>query len=270
MSRGGGEEKLLVARQSAFHAIRVTQDAAGLRTLRFGAEGASQSIVKSDDPRHLELPYARLLPACLAFHPFARRVLIVGLGGGTLPRFLHSHFPEMTIDVVEIDADVLAVAKEFCGFREDPRLRVTIADGRDIIEAVEGSYDMIVLDSFGAESIPEHLTTLEFVQAVRQALAPAGFAVANIWGPAVNPLYADMLLTYRAAFADVYVLDVPVARTKLFVGLPTPRLMERCAVLDAARTLTRERNFQYDLPATIAGFRHAELETTRGGSILRD
>ena len=88
-----GGEKVLVSRHSAFQAIRLTEDANGLRTLRFGADGPSQSIVKVGDPGHLELPYARVLPACLAFARKPSRILIVGLGGGSLPRFFHCHFP---------------------------------------------------------------------------------------------------------------------------------------------------------------------------------
>lgn len=127
-------EKVVVARHSAFQAILLTENESGLRTLRFGSDGALQSVLKVGDPRHLEMPYARVLPACLAFAPNPLRALIVGLGGGTLPRFFRSHFPEMTIDVVELDPDVLEVAREHCGFEEDARMRVYVDDGRDFIE----------------------------------------------------------------------------------------------------------------------------------------
>ena len=263
-------EKILVARRSAFQAIRLTEDDAGLRTLRFGADGASQSIVKVGDPRHLELAYARVLPAGLAFAQNPVRVLIVGLGGGTLPRFFHSHFPQMMIEVVELDPDVVALAKEHCGFEEDARLRVSVDDGRDFIEASRGGYDMIILDSFDADSIPTHLTTLEFLSAVRNALAPGGLAVANIWGRATNPLYGSMLLTYRAAFADVHILDVPAPGTKVFVARPRRQAMTRDDLVKKAREISRLHGFAYDLGDAIAGFRHAALETVRGGAVLRD
>lgn len=263
-------EKLLVARHSAFRPIRLTENEAGLRILRFGAEGASQSIVKVSDPRHLELPYTRLMPACLAFRPNPARALIVGLGGGTLPRFLHAHFPETRIDVVEIDAEVVNVAREHCGFVEDARMQVIVDDGRDFIESCGGGYDLIILDSFDADSIPPHLATLEFLGAVREALSPEGIVVANVWGRTFNPLYAEMLLTYRAAFADVYVLDVPDPGTKLFVGLPNRRAMTREELIEKAREVSRERGFEYDLGAEVAGFRNAELENVRSGEVLRD
>jgi len=265
-------ERVLVARHSAFQAILLTENAAGMRTLRFGADGHSQSVVKAGDPKHLELPYARVLPASLAFVPNAQRALIVGLGGGTLPRFLHSHFPQLTIDVVELDPDVVNVAQEYCGFTEDARMRVFVEDGRDFIEAATatGAYDIILLDCFDAETIPPHLATLEFLHGVRRALAPGGMVVANIWGRASNPLYAHMLLTYCAAFADVYIFDVPQPGTKLFIALPAKREITRHQVITAACEIARRHQFAYDLGASIAGFRHSGFETVRGGSVLRD
>ena len=265
-----GGEKVLVSRHSAFQAIRLTEDAEGLRTLRFGADGPSQSIVKVGDPGHLELPYARTLPACLAFALKPRRILIVGLGGGSLPRFFHRHFPEMMIEVVELDPDVVALAKEYCGFEEDARLRVFVDDGRDFIETSSGGYDVIVLDSFDTDSIPAHLTTLEFVSAVKKVLAPEGIAIANVWGREANPLYASMLMTYQAAFADIYILDVPAPGTKLFVGLQHRQQMTREALRQKAREISRVHEFGYDLSDTIAGFRNSSRETVHGGSVLKD
>ncbi len=263
-------EKVLVARHSAFQAIRLTESAAGLRTLRFGSDGPAQSVVKAGDPRHLELPYARVLPACLAFAPDPRRILIIGLGGGSLPRFLHSHFPDTFVDVVELDPEVVDLAREYCGFEEDARLRVVVDDGRDFIEASSGGYDVIMLDTFDAESIPTHLVTLEFIRAVRKALQSEGIAIANVWGRATNPLYGSMLLTYRAAFEEVYILDVPAPGTKLFIALPHRREMTRGELIQKAREISLVRGFGYDLSGTIAGFRSAALETIRGGSVLRD
>lgn len=270
MSNG---EKVLLARQSPFQAIRLTENAEGLRLLRFGREGVLQSIVHPSDPGHLELPYARVLPACFAFRPAASRVLIVGLGGGTLPRFLHHHFPAMKIDVVEIDPDVVELAREYCGFVEDERLGAVVDDGRDFIEAAEpGGYDAIVLDSFDSESIPPHLTTCEFLTAVHTALSPAGVVIANIWGRTHNPLFEAMLRTYREVFPQLYVLDIPVRGTKLFIGLAADNEPEitRDEFLHAVRTLATAHHFPYDLAATVEGFRPGAAETLRGGTVLRD
>jgi len=263
-------EKLLVSRHSGFQSILLTEDESGLRTLRFGADGVSQSVVKAADPRHLELAYARVLPACLAFVQKTERVLIVGLGGGSLPRFFHSHFPEMDIDVVEIDQGVVDVARTYCGFVEDARMRVHVEDGRDFIESARTGYDLIILDCFDADAIPRHLATLEFLTSVRNALGPRGVVVANIWGRSCNPLYAHMLLTYRAAFEDVYIFDVPQPGSKLFVALPFKQTLNRDEVLRAAGEIGSQRHFSFDLSKEIAGFRNAEGETVRSGAVLRD
>jgi spermidine synthase len=263
-------ERLLVSRHSAYNPIVVTEDELGFRTLRFGETGAYQSVVKMGEPGHLELDYARLFPACLAFTTDPLHVLIVGLGGGSLPAFLHDRFPEMVIDVVEIDEEVVDVAKSFCGFQEDGRMRVYVEDGRDFIERCQHPYDAIFLDSFGTDTIPEHLVTLEFLKAVRAALTPTGVAAANVWGPSINPLYPHMLKTYRAAFEDVYVFDVPDPGTKILAALPQKHAMTRDMLLERSRIIGERQRFDYDLRSCIAGFRHQDEERLKGGKILRD
>ena len=106
-------EAVLYEKASAYSTIVVTEDENRLRTLRFGRNGARQSVVKLGDPDHLELPYARVAFTGLALSEEPRRILIIGLGGGTLPMFLRKHYPGATIDVVDIDPDVVLVARQF-------------------------------------------------------------------------------------------------------------------------------------------------------------
>ena len=115
---------------SSYNTIIVTEDHKGMRTLLFERGGGRQSVVKPGDPDHLELPYARTALAGLALCEEPRRMLVVGLGGGSLPMFLRAHYPAATIDVAEIDPDVVDVAKRFFGFREDERMRAQVGDGR--------------------------------------------------------------------------------------------------------------------------------------------
>ena len=79
-----------------------------------------------------------------------------------------------------------------------------------------------------------------------------------------------MLLTYRAAFEDVYIFDVPAPGTKIFVALPHSQAMTRDELIQHAREISRNRGFDYELGDAIAGFRNADRETVRGGSVLRD
>jgi spermidine synthase len=263
-------ESVLVARHSPFNLIVVTEDRSGLRTLRFGHDGVRQSVIKIGTPQHLELPYISVLPNCLAFVRNLSHILIIGLGGGTLPGFFRSQFPHLEIDVAEIDPDVLDVATTYCGFSQDARMRVHLEDGRDFIERCSNRYDVIILDGFDAETIPRHLLTLEFLQAVRNALAPDGIAVANVWGRSLNRLYDHMLLTYRAAFDDLYIFDVPEPGTKIFVALQGKQPMSRQEVIKRASEISRVQEFGRDFGSSIAGFRNSDAETIRGGEVLRD
>src|SRR5262249_712602 len=147
-------ESVIYEKNSAFGPIIVTEDEKGLRTLRFEKGGPRQSVVKPGDPDHLELPYARSAFAGLALSAEPRRMLAVGVVGAPLARFLRGHYPEGTIDAVDIDPDVVQVAKQYFGFREDERMRAYIEDGRKFIEKTSQPYDVIFLDAYGNDSLP--------------------------------------------------------------------------------------------------------------------
>ena len=127
-----------------------------------------QSCINLNDPKHFALNYTRLALGGMLFtgEKKPQRVLIVGLGGGTIPSALREILPDAQIDVAEIDPAVTRVAKEYFGFRTDPKLEVFEMDGRVYVKRSirEGKkYDAILLDAFDQEYIPEHLLTEEFL-----------------------------------------------------------------------------------------------------------
>ena len=265
------DQKVLYEKQSPYNTVVVTEDDRGLRTLWFEKHGARQSVVKVGDPDHLELPYARAMPVGLAFLPKPKRILIVGLGGGTVPGFLHKHYPQATIDVVDIDPDVVYVAKRFFGFREDATMHAHVADGRRFIEQCRNPYDLIFLDAFGSENIPYHLATREFLQAVRRALSPGGLAVGNIWSRGSNPLYDAMVRTYQEVFDDLYIFDVQGAGNKILVALPRPERINQADLARRAKRISIERQFPYDMgDIVIYGYHYANEKDTRGRVLSDD
>lgn len=259
-------EKVLLARHSAFTPIRVTEDAEGLRTLRFGDGGTRQSVVNVKDPTYLGLAYSRVMPLSLAFVEELQTILVVGLGGGSLPAFFHRILPETKIDVVELDADVVRIASELCGFVPDRRMKVCVEDGRDFIEDCDASYDLIILDAFDGDSVPSHLVTVEFLEAVKDALNPHGAVVANIWGPALNRLYARMLATYRHVFESVFILDVPNPGTKVFIG------MKQACRWSEAELLKRMARVPVVGASQVGSlrFRHSDVEYSPGAELILD
>lgn len=264
------EKRTLFEHTSPYNTIVVTENESGLRTLWFEKGDARQSVVKVGDPDHLELAYARAMPVGLAFVERPRRVLIVGLGGGTIPSFLRAHFPHLVIDVVDIDPDVVYAAKEFFGFREDAAMRVYVEDGRRFIEKRRNLYDIIFLDAFGSENIPYHLATREFLQSVRKALTPEGLAVGNIWSRGSNPLHDSMVRTYQETFDELYIIDVQGTGNEILIALPRKHRISQDDVVRRAQAISKQNHFRFDMGEYVRyGFRHAGKEDAHG-RILTD
>lgn len=220
-------ERTVFEERSPYQNVFVTENARGdetVRTLRFGSRrGAIQSRAIAGRPEMLLVPYVRATVAGLTFvDGTPQRVLVIGLGGGSIPTYLHRALPESQIDVVELDPVVVRVAREWFDFVEDERLRVHVGDGRAFLEQRTGanSYDLLVLDAYGESSVPYELTTEEFLSSARRALAPSGALVANVWASPANRLYDSMLRTYQEVFDEVYVLRVPGRSNRIVVALP--------------------------------------------------
>ncbi len=264
------ETELLCKKQSQYNTILVTEGPPGIRTLRFEEGGARQSVVKLGDPGHLELPYARTILAAFAICERPQRVLVVGLGGGTIPMFLRKHYPDLVIDAVELDPEVVNVAKQYFGFREDPRMRVYVADGRRFIEQCRVPYDIIFLDAFGCDSVPYSLTTEEFLQSVRRAIVADGIVVGNIWSRGANRLHDSMIRTYQEVFDDLYILGVRLAGNEILIASARKRPIQSYDLARRASALSREKGFPFDLGELVAyDFQHADEKLTTG-RVLKD
>jgi spermidine synthase len=223
--------RVLFEGDSAMNHLIVSEDAPGVRALRFDWTGPRQTLVRVDAPLDLQLPYLRATAISLALVPEPKRILIVGLGGGAEAMFLHTLFPDAEIDGVDIDPQVIVVAEKYLGFKPNAKLHGFAADGRAFTEKSAGDYDLIYLDAFGGFDVPAHLITLEFIKRVRSKLAPGGYAVGNVWKLDHNPHFYDVLRTYRAAFGEVCVIDVPDAVNTVFLSradgkVPTPPVAE--------------------------------------------
>jgi spermidine synthase len=214
-------EDVLYVGQTLSGLTRITQNANGIRVLRFGQNGPRQSVVKMGDLDYLGLPYTKAAMIGLAFTDHVERILVIGLGGGNIPMFLCKHYPDTHIDVVDIDPQIIALAKRYFNFSDDSSLHVYAQDGRKFITQVQKPYDLIFLDAFTEAGIPRHLATKEFLLTLKKGLKHSGVIIANLWGTqAVNPLYKSMLRTYQEVFPEVYRLSVPEAGNKVVIALP--------------------------------------------------
>lgn len=164
------------------HPIEISEKD-GVRSLHFGSEWI-QGSMRIRRPFALELAYTREMMACLLLRPdknWPKRALLIGLGAGSLAKFIYQNLPQTRITAVEIDARIAPMAQQYFRLPEDQqRLKVVIADGVDYVEKSSGRYDAIFVDGFGPDARAGQLDSLKFYAACRARLSPQGMLVCNL------------------------------------------------------------------------------------------
>ena len=155
-------------------------DSANVRTLYLN--GLPHSAMYKDDPNELVVTYTKYFHLGFVFNDDVRHVLFVGGGGFSGPKSFLDTYPDVKIDVVEIDADVIDVAKEYFSLSSDSRLRIFNEDARSFLSRTDQNYDLIVLDAFSRTYVPFHLMTLEYFEILDNKLTPDGIIVSNLIG----------------------------------------------------------------------------------------
>ncbi len=149
-------------------------------------------------------------------------------------------------------------------------MRVHVADGRAFVEHVRKRYDLIYLDAFGSSDVPRHLTTVEFLQAVRRAVKPSGVVVGNLFS-LHNPLYESMLLTYQSVFNALNVLKVNGAGNRIVLSLPRAEALDRERLVAIARGTAKRDHLPLDFGAFVQfGYQDKLFERPPAGKVLRD
>jgi len=199
---------VIYARDTIYHRISVS-DEGEYRYLKL--DRYWQSAVDRRAPQHTVFQYTDYLHLGVLFVPAVRRVLFVGMGGGTGPSRFYRDYPQARIDVVEIDPAVVATARRYFDLPDGPRLAVHVQDGRLWIRRTADRYDLIVLDAYLIDTIPFHLATREFYESAAAHLAPGGAVVSNVIGAIrgpQSPLFRAFDKTFRSVFPAVYVFPV--------------------------------------------------------------
>ena len=157
-----------------------------------------QSRMSLLSPDALDLEYPRLMMGFLLFNSSPARISMVGLGGGSLPKFCHRHLPETCIDVVEIDSAVIALRETFRVPPESARFTVVQGDGAQYVAEMADATDVLLVDGYGPSGIPAALCSQAFYADCHAALREAGMLVLNFH--VEHPLYETYLDRVRAAF----------------------------------------------------------------------
>lgn len=240
--------EVLHREQSLYQNILVVREPTRL-CLRFSVrrQQRNQSCVDPEDGRRMVFAYTRMMMALLLLQPAPERILVAGLGGGTLPTALAALLPQAAIDVVEIDPAVVAVAERYFGFAASARLRVVVADARVFVKralARGDSYGAVLLDAYGGDYIPEHLLTREFLAEVRALLEADGVLAANTFS--ASRLYHHESATYQAVFGTFFNFKTPGSGNRIVLAGNGP--LPPAAVLEANAALWRAPLAAYGVP----------------------
>ena len=158
----------------------------GVRGLHLGSV-TLQSAMRLSAPFDLELAYTRGIMAFLLLAPQARHVLAIGLGGGSIPKFIHHYLPQLQTTVVEINPQVIQVARHhFLLPPDDARLQVIEADGVDYLRQQPASAEVLIVDAFDSQGLPPEFCTQQFFDSCAAALLENGLMAINLWGSDSN------------------------------------------------------------------------------------
>ena len=252
----GAAAEVIHRERSLYQTILVTKRASTL-CLQFSQRRMQrkQSCLDQRRPKEMALTYTKMMMAALLLNPSPSRALIIGLGGGTLPMALAALHPEADIDVVEIDPAVVKVAQRYFGFTEGDNLRVHVQDARVFTRRASQAgpaYDLIMLDAFGADYIPEHLMTREFLREVLALLQENGALAANTF--ATSKLYDHESVTYRDVFGSFFNLRLRPkrqphhSRRPSCIAQPDDAHRSRQGACGASRSLRRPHS---GLPSAV-------------------
>jgi predicted membrane-bound spermidine synthase len=170
------------------------------------------SAMDLQNPNRTVFPYTDYFNLGPLLNPNMSRVLFVGGGGFTGPKQFLRDYPNMTVDVVEIDPEVITVAEQYFALNAtNPRLHIYNDDGRVFLDGTNQRYDLIVLDAYSRSYVPFHLMTLEFFKLIAAHLTRNGIVISNlISGVTVanDQLLTAETNTMQSVFPHVYTFAV--------------------------------------------------------------
>lgn len=185
----------------------IVQETASVKSMMF-SDIDIQSRMSVERPDELQFEYTRLMMGVLLFQPQPKRMLMVGLGGGSLAKFCYKYLPDAHITVVEINPHVIALRQSFHIPDDDARFQVLQMDAADFMAQTDQNFDVVLVDGFDPQGQPEQLCSPQFYSDCRRVLHAGGVVVVNLHRlSAYRDVYVDRL---DAAFnGALWVVNAP-------------------------------------------------------------
>jgi spermidine synthase len=226
---------------SAYHHIQVL-DLRGIRTLSFN--GSRETRMSLANPLQGHFEYTEYFHAPWIWNRDLKRVLMLGLGGGSTQRSFQHYYTNVLVESVELDPMVVKIAKNFFRVKESPRHKIRVADGRVFLKRTTNTYDAIIMDAYATSrygsSLPPHLTTKEFFTLASGRMSTNGVLAYNVIGQLQGWRADTMGALYRTmqeVFPNVYLfpandsMNVVIIATKSPVKFDAARVQREGAAL---------------------------------------
>lgn len=194
--------ELLESRESIYNNIYVRKSG-DLITMQFGKNKRywTESMYNVTDEAELPVSYTRYMTVALAYPQSVTSILEIGLGGGRTAAYLHLHMPEVPIESVELDPEVVELARKYFNVKTNDVFTITTRDGRIHLVRDRDTHDIIMIDAYRGPFVPFHLLTKEFYITAKRRLKPGGIVAQNIEPSTM--LFDAALATLYSVFDNV-------------------------------------------------------------------
>lgn len=262
------EEVVLEEARSKYNHI-VVAERGTVRTMYFVVDDTYyiESRLDRAYPRSLDLDYTRTMMSGFMLNPAPKKLLMIGFGGGSLSNYLYERIPGLEVDGVDIDGEVIRLARAWFGVPDDPRYRTHAADGRLFVEQApqDQRWDMIILDAFRGVFVPFHLKTVEYYQSLLDHLTPDGVVVANLHN--ATEMYSHDRNTFAHVFGGNYAFYSESGRQTSYVATKSKRPVGAYEMRANARIA--QPIFDFDLQGLAARW-YLGRDWDRRAEILHD
>jgi spermidine synthase len=242
------DQELIEKVESFYNNIFIYKDSAGLVHLTFGYRGKhfTESVHNPADTLELPVIYTQIMSLGVLYPQKVDTMLVIGTGGGKTSTYMSAFMPHLRVTDVEIDPDVVKLAKKYFDYQETPQLQSVAEDGRKFLMRSDATYDLIMLDAYRGPFVPFHLLTVEFFWEVKKRLNPGGAVVQNI--EPTTMLFESAVATMRAVFEQVEFYNA--SGNVIAVAYDGPE-KTGSELKEKAEALQNIYRFRYPLPAML-------------------
>ena len=245
------KSRLVEERESLYNNIYVYEQD-GVLSMMFGKNRRywTESSYDPSDPYSLPVIYTRYMTVGLSYPPQIKSILEIGLGGASTINYAHHFMKDVKVTSVELDPDVISLAKKYFGLKEDKNLSVVAEDGRLYLSKHAEKHDVIMVDAYRGPFVPFHLMTKEFYEIVKAHIEPGGVLVQNIEPSTM--LFESAVVTLKDVFENV---DLYMASGNVVAVAYDGEQRTTASLMQTSAKLQERYKYRYPLEDLLKGRR---------------